>query len=137
MVRVRDENEGRRLLRALGLDASQRVASFFGMTRVYASAKSFFLNMALLLAGPVVLGSLAATLGFFPFGIAAMLVFFGAYVSFFMPMRIKVGADGVIVSWYGMKRFIGYTDVELASAYEGAFGTTNGPSNTRKYRRNV
>src|SRR5262249_1453528 len=54
----------------------------------------------------------------------AALAFVGAYISFFMPGRIKVGADGVVVSWYGIKRFIGYGDVDDMTAYARPFGMT-------------
>src|SRR5947208_2714160 len=55
-VAVADKPEGTRLLKAMSLDALHSVVSFFGMSRVYASAGGFFANMALLFAGPVICG---------------------------------------------------------------------------------
>lgn len=123
-VEVPDVPTGERLLRALGLDAAHSVASFFGMSRVYASRGGFFGNMALLILGPLGLALVATRLHLPIFGVLALLVGVFSYVSFFMPMRLRIGGDGVIVSWYGRKRFLSYADIAGAEAYDRPFGTT-------------
>lgn len=123
-VVVPSEAEGARLLKALELDATHSIASFFGMSRVYASRGGFLANVALLVLGPALLGVTAAMLHAPAIGFAALAVGVLAYVSFFMPMRLKVGGDGMVVSWYGRKRFIAYGDVESATRYQRDFGNT-------------
>jgi hypothetical protein len=105
-------DEGKSLLSSLGLDPAHSIASFYGMSRVCASWAGFWGNTALLFLGPAGLGWLAARAHSSAVGVIAALVAFIAYISFFMPMRLDVGGDGVIVRWYGRKRFIPYADVE-------------------------
>jgi hypothetical protein len=97
--------EGRRVLRALGFDASQTAMRFRGLSRALAKLgmTSFVVSVglftvALLLAllrfesPPLVLALIAVGI---PAGFAALA-----------PTRIDVGADGVLLTWLGRRRFI-------------------------------
>ena len=125
-LEVGSTDEGRGLLRALGLDVSQTVARFRAMSRAVARKRytvglvgafvacyvAFIVDMARRHAhgaSPIAVGLLALS------ALAMMVVFL-------MPTWLSVGADGIVVSWFGRKRFIGYADVVRVARYEKGWG---------------
>jgi len=112
---VDGEKEGRSVLEALELDATQRVASF-----VCASEAStlplgplvMWMSLAVALFGPMLVFPLTgpgpAPLLVAVFGIATFLLWI---VLCSIPKRVVVGTDGVVTSWLFRKRFLRYEDV--------------------------
>lgn len=118
-LRVRSVDEGRSLLRALGLDATQKTARFR-------------------LASPVVArqGLFAATLACTTIAVFAFAVTFGpegpasAFVAFSVPLLaallavvprvLDVGSDGLALSWLGRKRFLPLS--RIRGVHERVFG---------------
>jgi hypothetical protein len=108
---VRDEDEGTRLLAALGLDPSRAVAHFRIRQGVFASKR----------AQTVLNGALSA------FGYQAYLFVSGpfklpflALVLFFLvlnvlPSRVSIGADGVLVASLLRRRFYPFANVARAT----------------------
>jgi hypothetical protein len=112
---VRDEEQGRALLRALGLDAAQTTAGLglASLARVHPLA--VWANVAsvlsLVLAIPLCLvwgmsasawTGVAAILGLL------VLAWAGLYLA---PARAQVGVDGVLLTWLWRTRFIRYEDL--------------------------
>jgi hypothetical protein len=110
-VRVRDEAEGRELLRALGLDATQRAATFSTPSRAMSDPVwSMILGFGFALFF-VALGILRARLGIHGGGVQLPIV--ATYLAFLFLTRtsITVGADGILRSWLGKKEFWSYGDI--------------------------
>lgn len=122
-LEVRDEAEGRAVLRALGLDASQTVATFRTASRVVAHpnwiAPLIISIMALSMASGALVPALKSTLpfaGLFPF------IFLAFFVTLLFPTRIDVGADGILMKWLWQRRFIPYSDLEAVRSYQRKLG---------------
>ncbi|MFO0756617.1 MAG: hypothetical protein U0359_09010 [Byssovorax sp.] len=119
---MRDDAEGRALLEALGLDASQRVASFTLASRARAdnrvTAVGWTLLVLILVGSPMLASALAepgpalALIGLFGLG---MLFLWISLMS--MPTRVTVGSDGVLVSWLFRKRFLPYASIRGVRPY--------------------
>lgn len=116
-IRVRDEEEGRALLRALGLDASQRAATFSTPSRAVTDQRfSIALGMGFA-AFYVLLGVLGHSLGAqiahvqFPI----LMVYLG--FMFLTRTSITVGTDGVLRSWMGKKEFWSYGEIARVGRY--------------------
>jgi hypothetical protein len=110
-------DEGRALLRALGLDATQTVATFSNRLNIF---------IALQMAASMYLGSMSSIghrsagelVGLV--GIAACLV--GMLVHALMLPLLTVGADGLMLSRLGRERFISYGDIDAAGYEERLWG---------------
>jgi hypothetical protein len=119
---VTSTEEGRALLRALGLDASQSVATFRTLSRVLARRRFGFGLGAAFGAAYV---SFITTAGRHPSSVAvamfvlALAVALGLTVA---PTRLSVGADGIVLRWLGRQRFIGYEDIELVTRFDRSWG---------------
>lgn len=116
-VRVRDEAEGRELLRALGLDATQRAATFSTPSRAMSDPKwSVILGVGFALFF-IAFGILRNTLGFHGSGVQLPVV--ATYLAFMFLTRtsITVGADGILRSWLGKKEFWSYGDIESVRSF--------------------
>ena len=121
---VSDAAQGRAVLRALGLDASQTVADFRTMSRIFAKSGGVFALVGGMMAAGAMLG--AATASRLAPGLLAPLFgacVLGVVVPMLWPTRVIVGADGIAMSWLGRKRFIRYADVVSVSTYASGFGT--------------
>jgi hypothetical protein len=122
---VRDVEQGRELLRALGIDASQVTAHFWAMARPLGEPRSFA-HAGLLLAVAVVIG--------FVVGPAAPPVFAVALVSLFVlfagvvvPTRVVVGGDGVLLRWLGTVRYVPWSRVTDIEPFDGGVMLALGP----------
>lgn len=123
-IEVANVGEGRAVLRALGLDASQTVARFRTMSRVMSRRRYGFavgLGIAPLW---ILFGALSghnpATA---PFGLVFVLtVFFSVMMLMLWPTQLDVGADGIALTWLFRKRFVRYADVLRADIYEQSWG---------------
>ena len=116
-VRVRDEAEGRELLRALGLDATQRAATFSTPSRAMTDPKWSIILGVGFAALFTLLGVLSRAVGLHGNGI--QLPILAAYLCFMFLTRtgITVGADGILRSWMGQKEFWSYGDIESVRTY--------------------
>jgi hypothetical protein len=117
--------EARRVLIALGFDASQTVARFRTLSRVFADLRYLFAFallpfVALLATGAFrANGNIASLPGVAFFG---LLLTFGVLAMF--PSRVTVGADGVEIAWLGRRRFFRHRDILVASRYEAGLGNS-------------
>lgn len=125
-LEVGSTDEGRALLRALGLDVTQTVTRFRAMSRAVARKRYMASVMAAFFACYAgFIGNLTSrhTHGVSP--TAALLLGLSVLVMMvvlLMPTRLSVGADGIVVSWFGRERFIGYADVLRVARYETGWG---------------
>jgi hypothetical protein len=106
-IRVRDEDQGRQMLMALGLDVTQRSMTFTLPSR----ARSDF-NWSI----PTSLGLAATFYTLNVLGQGTPLVYgtlIGLALAFFFLTfsQLTVGADGLLFSWLGQKRFWRYDDI--------------------------
>src|SRR5262249_39995558 len=122
-IQLGDEPTGRALLRALGLDASQVVASFTFASRARAELWITALGWTMVVVMFIVFGLLAAATADLPgpwlpiFAVLAAVILLGWIVVMLMPTRAVVGADGVLVSWFWRKRFLGYGAIRAVRPY--------------------
>jgi hypothetical protein len=116
-IRVRDEAEGRELLRALGLDATQKAATFSTPSRALTDPLWSIVLGVGFAATFMLLGLLTRTIGLHGPGI--QLPILGAYLGFMFLTRtgITVGADGILRSWMGKKEFWSYGDIESVGPF--------------------
>jgi hypothetical protein len=125
-IRVENEAEGRRLLRALGLDASQTVAMFKLPSRaVETTARKVVMGLSLVTVVAVtgstlLVASFASQLPFTlaVLGLIALPLLAFIFVVLLSRTKLAVGSDGLLISWLGRKRFIPYSDVRAIGRYE-------------------
>lgn len=100
------------LLVALGLDAAQSVASFWTVSRTYEGEERTIFTLLAVVGPTAILAVLAAFVGV-PLAMSVVLVgVLAALTLLLAPMRVEVGADGVMLSWLGTRRFVSHGDVE-------------------------
>jgi hypothetical protein len=125
-IRVRDEAEGRALLRALGLDASQVAVSFPAPSRLLSEQKlsiPFGIVLALLFIG-LGAGTRVLGLGHQPVQLPLMLVVGLLFVV--LQTKLTVGADGVLRTWFWRKNFWSWADVKQIQTYvDSSFWSSN------------
>lgn len=112
------EAEGRAVLCALGLDASQTAATFRGLSPYFALPGPVQMLLGLLL-GVVAFASNAAVGAFIgvPAFLAAALVFL---VGAFYPSALSIGTDGILWRWLWWRRFYPYAEVQRVGAVQRA-----------------
>ncbi len=121
-----DAAESRRLLRALGFDASQSVVRFRTLSKLL-SDNGWILA---LIFGVTVMVATSVTSGRVSTGstlasatvLAGLIAFAAALAIVLLPTRLSVGADGLVLAWAGRKRFLGYGDIDFVATYDRSFG---------------
>ncbi len=114
-----NEGEARRFLRAIGLDASQTVASFWLPSRILAHRGKAAGVMLGMMAAIIAISSEHRLLGL---QTITPIVFMFFMLFFVVPSTLRVGVDGILISWFGRKRFVRHADIEMLSTYEDGFG---------------
>lgn len=116
-IAVTDEAEGRRLLSAMGHDASQAVARFRAMSLFFTQQRRMALGMfAMIPAMMLMLRVIPHVAAVVPF---AILLF--ALVAV-VPAAVEVGTDGLLVKWLGTRRFIPTRDIMAVWQYDEGMG---------------
>jgi hypothetical protein len=119
---VKNARESQELLGALGLSVSDVVARFSTMSRV---RHSMGLTMAAVFgtfgAGAVLSGALARVSPALS-GVVMFTALLTLMTVMFLPGRIDVGADGVLVRWLNYKRFVSYADLADAMVMQVGSG---------------
>ncbi len=104
--------QGRALLRALGLDASQRVADFVTFSLLVGGRGSLFAGVV----AAFVLGLVAFSLFVWHSHGAGMLLFAGLpllwVIALLAPAWVRVGTDGIGVRWLWGRRFFHFDAME-------------------------
>ena len=127
LLRAPSEAEGREVLRALGLDASQTVAQVHGLSPYFGLSKGpqFALSAlpALLIAatfvGMRVVGGAVAPFAGLAFAVFMLMV----SVVMLVKTRISIGADGILTEWLGRRRFHAFSDIREVVPMERAAST--------------
>jgi hypothetical protein len=121
--------EARSLLRALGLDVSQRVAQFRTSSRAVAKRRYTAVAVGTFMAvyGAFVASIARANHGHSPalagvFGVAFALSLIGLVTVMLVPTRLGVGADGIVLRWFGRSRFLGYGDITGVFRFDKGWG---------------
>ena len=120
---VADIEEGRALLRALGLDAEHTAAELraASQTFTWSMRKQFLINSVPVLFVLVAQDLIAPTVWLRTLTTFAVVALILAVV--FSPTRVRIGVDGVATRWLGMKRFIPFSKVRDVRRYEQRVGT--------------
>ena len=118
-----DEADGRRLLRAMGLDVSQSVASFSvsSVETFRGGCRLLAVLLSLLVVTTIAGGILAAVLQSAVLLAAIPLAMVAATTFAAWPAKLHVGADGVLLTWHWKRRFIPYSRLARASRFERAY----------------
>jgi hypothetical protein len=125
-IRVSDRNEGRGLLRALGFDASQAVATFSLPSRVVGDKRLRRWLVGGVMGSFVLMGVLGAVVARMGTGMSfgpLLPVLWAVAISSIVlvtavPTKLRVGADGLHVSWWRSTRFIPYGEVARVDPFE-------------------
>lgn len=116
-ARVRDHEEGTALLAALGLDATKQ-----RFTRDVASPLGAILgpmrNKVLAFVGFLAVAGAFVVAGRSP--VPAIAVAALAMLVMAWPQRVEIATDGVVVSWFGRRRFTRFADVKEIAIARGA-----------------
>ena len=113
-LEVQDEAQGGALLRALGLDASQAVATFKTPSRALTDRRYRVASTIAVVVVALSTGAPQQPLSLFVrFGLLAALVGFATLVR----TRLDVGADGILTTWLGRRRFIPYHEIASVASY--------------------
>jgi hypothetical protein len=118
---VPDADVARDVLTALGLEASQTVARVRVMSKAASSPRWFAacISVVVALASAVfamgIMHRHGALLGVT--SAAAILAFLGWFALLAVPTRVDVGVDGIVISWLGTRRFIGFDRVASVSRF--------------------
>jgi hypothetical protein len=110
---MKNEEEGRRFLRALGLDASQKRGRILVMSSVASSLRWAAGSVVLTLAGLALMVALACNLGAHkdPVILAGMIAMLAWWGQLLVPTRVDVGVDGLVITWLWRKRFVAFAEV--------------------------
>jgi hypothetical protein len=122
-LEVNKGEDGRAVLRALGLDVSQTVADF-RMPSLLVTERWF--GPAMLAFFMIVMG-IAGALGGRLAPYAGALAFVGILafaVLLVIPSRLRVGADGIETRWLGVRRFLPYDQMVGIVRYEKGWGNS-------------
>jgi hypothetical protein len=114
---VRDLEQARLLLCALGVDPARASAHYLTLARPLGEPRTFVRAVtlvALVLALGVVAGQMAAAA--LALAVVTLLVVF---VGATAPTHVTVGADGVLLRWLGTLRFIPWATVLSIEAFDG------------------
>jgi hypothetical protein len=114
-----DVTEARAVLRALGLDASQSVASFHVQSKAL-TEPSLVYPIAIALG--VVFALLRQGMGSAALQASALLAGLAGAFLFLSRTHVDVGADGVSVTWLGRSRFVGYDQIACVTSFERGSG---------------
>lgn len=105
---VRDEGQGRAMLRALGLDSSQVTASF----RAHSRMAGGWLTFAIIIGISALLGAVMAIAPHNPLAAPfAAMAFLALLIPVSLPTTAVVGTDGVLLKWTGTRRYLPYKDI--------------------------
>jgi hypothetical protein len=128
-IAVKDVEEGRALLRALGLDATQTAAELRAASDMFAWSLSkqlvvmttpIFAAVFTIMGLAVVLGASKALAVIVP--LMLVTVFTGVFGLIFTPTRVRIGVDGIATRWLGKDRFIPFSKMRGVQAYEERVG---------------
>jgi hypothetical protein len=118
-------SEARRVLVALGFDASQTVARFRTMSRIFADLRYLFAVALVPFAAIFLSGILRRHGGPSELGVVGFFLPLLAFaIVGLVPSRITVGADGVEVRWFGRRRFVRHKDIVNATQYTAGWGNS-------------
>jgi len=115
-IGVSDVDEGRALLKSLGLDATQATADVLAASPIVAKP---WIPIVMGLTVPLVatiargLHTQPKTAPFFIFALVASFV-----ALYLAPTRVRVGTDGILTSWLGRRQFYSYGDITSIEKYE-------------------
>jgi hypothetical protein len=121
-LEVDNEQDGRRILRGLGLDASQTVARFRTMSRAVAHQRKAvfgFVGFGMLMA---LLGGMGGAMHLPGLHLLFPLLLIPFVALSAAPTRLEVGADGLFIRWLFWKRFIPHADVHSCVEYDEGWG---------------
>jgi len=124
-IAVSSVEEGRALLKTLGLDASQTVATVRGMSRVLGASRWKMIPLAFIPVVTAVAGGFLTRATGAPHmaSILMPLLVIAMASVFLIPTTIRVGADGILTRWAGSERFYSYRDIERVTQFEASFGS--------------
>lgn len=123
-VEVSGLDEGRALLRALGLGASQSVATFKALSPLITKRPylvlfaSLLINVPLQLFGRLTLHSEGPVLVW----VLLLLGSLSLSIPLMVRTRVLVGADGIELRWLWQKRFLAFRDIARIATYAKGSG---------------
>jgi hypothetical protein len=106
-----DENDAARMLTAMGWDPERRRASFLAVSPLVTSLLGGLLPVAI----ATLLTVLVVSLAWHAQPIVRLLLGGASFLTgaaYLMgPQRVEVGADGMLITWRGRRRYVGFADI--------------------------
>ncbi len=114
---MRDVEQGRALLRAVGVDATRVSAHYWALARPLGEPRAF-VHAAGILALSIALGLIVgpAVPPVFAVALVALVVLVAGVV---VPTRVVVGGDGVLLRWLGTVKFVPWACVTDVEPFDG------------------
>ena len=120
-IRVENEDEGREVLRRLGLDATQTIASFVLPSRIFADERLRRRYAATLVAIFALAGILTrllqSAIELVPIGLGFATLGLGLFMIS-SRTHLRVGADGIVLRWFRNERFVSFDEIASIELYE-------------------
>lgn len=128
VLAVRDEETGRSLLRALGLDAEHvtaemRIASGVEAMSTGRQVLFTFVSLGVFCAATLAAISFFSNAAFHAIQVLSTAFALSVLGIVFAPMSVRIGSDGILTSWLGRRRFVPFARIRSASTYEETVGT--------------
>lgn len=124
VLRVADDAEARRVMLAVGMDASQTVAEVRAASQIFAwSILKQICVFVLPLIGAGMMGAVTAAAGVvFVTPLLVPLMVISMFVLLFSRTHLRIGADGVGTKWLGQQHFYPFAQMQDAASYEERIG---------------
>jgi hypothetical protein len=127
-LRMKDEAEARRVLEALGFDATHvtatmRIAS--GLVAMPVGRQAVLMLLPIFFFLSIALGATAllGAAGMSYFFTSIMLLLAYAFTMAFAPTTVSIGTDGLVTRWLGRTRYIAFSEVRDVERYDEYIAT--------------
>lgn len=120
-IRVENDDDGREVLRRLGLDATQTIASFVLPSRLFADPKLGQQYMMGMGTAFVLTAILTRSSGLYPEVFPVLIGLIGmsfGVTALLTRTHLRIGADGIVLKWFRTERFIPYDEIASIESYE-------------------
>lgn len=124
LLRVADDAEARRVMQAVGMDATQTVAELKAASQIFGwpILKQLVVILLPMIAAAALSGVAAALGAVFVLPILSPLTIITMLVLVFSRTHVRIGADGVGTKWLGKQTFHPFSQMQDAASYAERVG---------------
>lgn len=100
------------LLRTIGQDVGAATASFRGMSRTYSGLLRLYVTLFGMMGLTAVLAVLSIAIHPIAAAVIGPLGLLTTIAMLLWPSRVEVGADGLLIKWFGRQRFVSHDRIQ-------------------------